>query len=149
LRALVTTEPTWAGGDGTADLRSALQLLATTAVQVATPAGTVDLPAPVTAELVAAVREALSNVEKHAGPDARAWVLLEDLGDEIVVSIRDDGPGIPDGRLARAEAEGHLGVVKSIKGRMHDLGGTAVVDSAEGRGTEWELRMPSTTRDGR
>ncbi|MEV0067288.1 DUF5931 domain-containing protein [Amycolatopsis sp. NPDC050768] len=145
LRALVTTEPSWAvASNGTADLRSALQLLATPSVQVATPAGTVDLPAHVTSELVAVTREALSNVEKHAGPDARAWVLLEELAGEVVVSIRDDGPGIPEGRLARAEADGHLGVVESIRGRVRDLGGTAALDSAPGRGTEWEVRVPNT-----
>ncbi|WP_326567334.1 DUF5931 domain-containing protein [Amycolatopsis rhabdoformis] len=149
LRALVTTEPSWAASNGTADLRSALQLLATPTVQVATPAGTVDLPAHVTSELVAVTREALSNVEKHAGPDARAWVLLEDLGHEVVVSVRDDGPGIPEGRLARAEADGHLGVVESIRGRVRDLGGTATLDSAPGRGTEWEVRVPHTTEPNR
>ncbi|GAA3534580.1 DUF5931 domain-containing protein [Amycolatopsis ultiminotia] len=142
LRALVSTEPGGAGDGGTADLRSALQLLATTSVQVSAPASTVDLPAQLTAELVAVTREALSNVEKHAGKGARAWVLLEDLGTEVVVSIRDDGPGIEAGRLARAAAEGRLGVVESIRGRMADLGGTAVLDSAPGRGTEWEVRVP-------
>ncbi|MFD2471405.1 MacS family sensor histidine kinase [Amycolatopsis silviterrae] len=147
LRALVSSEPTRSGD--TADLRSALQLLATTSVQVSTPAGTVDLPAHVTEELVAITREALANVEKHAGPDAHAWVLLEDLGGEVVVSIRDDGPGIEGGRLERAAAEGRLGVVKSIRGRVADLGGTAVLDSAPGRGTEWEVRVPATVRDGR
>ncbi|MBB1156033.1 MULTISPECIES: MacS family sensor histidine kinase [Amycolatopsis] len=147
LRALVSSEPTRSGD--TADLRSALQLLATTSVQVSTPAGTVDLPAHVTEELVAVTREALANVEKHAGPDAHAWVLLEDLGGEVVVSIRDDGPGIEGGRLERAAAEGRLGVVKSIRGRVEDLGGTAVLDSAPGRGTEWEVRVPATMRDGR
>ncbi|OAP27069.1 nitrate/nitrite sensor protein NarQ [Amycolatopsis sp. M39] len=108
-----------------------------------------DLPAHVTEELVAITREALANVEKHAGPDAHAWVLLEDLGGEVVVSIRDDGPGIEGGRLERAAAEGRLGVVKSIRGRVDDLGGTAVLDSAPGRGTEWEVRVPATMRDGR
>ncbi|WP_033291416.1 MacS family sensor histidine kinase [Amycolatopsis jejuensis] len=147
LRALVSSEPTRPGD--TADLRSALQLLATTSVQVSTPAGTVALSAHVTEELVAITREALSNVEKHAGPGAHAWVLLEDLGGEVVVSIRDDGPGIEGGRLERAAAEGRLGVVKSIRGRAADLGGTAVLDSAPGRGTEWEVRVPATTRDGR
>ncbi|WP_116204806.1 MacS family sensor histidine kinase [Amycolatopsis circi] len=147
LRALVSTEPTRSGD--TADLRSALRLLTTTSVQVSTPAGTVDLPAHVTEELVAITREALANVEKHAGPEAHAWVLLEDLGGEVVVSIRDDGPGIEGGRLERAAAEGRLGVVKSIRGRVADLGGTAVLDSAPGRGTEWEVRVPAKVRDGR
>ncbi|HEY3711611.1 MAG TPA: DUF5931 domain-containing protein [Amycolatopsis sp.] len=149
LRALVTTEPTWAsagGGDGFSDLRSALQLLATPSVQVSTPAGTVDLAAHVTEELVAVTREALSNVEKHAGPDAHAWVLLEDLGTEVVVSVRDDGPGIPAGRLERAARLGHLGVVESIRGRVRDLGGTATLETGPGTGTEWEVRVPSATR---
>ncbi|MFE0019965.1 MacS family sensor histidine kinase [Amycolatopsis sp. NPDC059021] len=143
LRALVTTEPVKPSGRGTTDLRSALQLLATPSVQVSTPAGEVELPAHVTDELVAVTREALSNVEKHAGPDAHAWVLLEDLGGEVVVSIRDDGPGIPDGALERAAAQGHLGVVESIRGRVRDLGGSAALDTAPGSGTEWEVRVPT------
>ena len=40
----------------------------------------------------------------HAGDDARAWVLLEDLGDEVAVSVRDEGPGIAEGRLDDAAA---------------------------------------------
>ena len=39
------------------------------------------------------VRACLDNVSDHVGSDARAWVLLEDLGDRVAVSVRDDGPG--------------------------------------------------------
>ncbi|WP_284743478.1 MacS family sensor histidine kinase [Amycolatopsis sp. RTGN1] len=144
LRSLVTTEPLTPNDSGTTSLRAALQLLATSSVQVSTPADDVELPAHVTDELVAVTREALSNVEKHAGAGAQAWVLLEDLGTEVVVSIRDDGPGIPDGVLARAAADGHLGVVESIRGRVRDLGGSATLDTGPGRGTEWEVKVPST-----
>ncbi|MDS0133129.1 MULTISPECIES: MacS family sensor histidine kinase [unclassified Amycolatopsis] len=144
LRSLVTTEPVQLTDSGTMSLRAALQVLATSSVQVSAPADDVELPAHVTGELVAVTREALSNVEKHAGPDAHAWVLLEDLGDEVVVSIRDDGPGIPDGVLEQAAADGHLGVVESIRGRVRDLGGSATLDTGPGRGTEWEVRVPST-----
>ncbi|WP_158879618.1 MacS family sensor histidine kinase [Amycolatopsis anabasis] len=149
LRSLVSTEPARTGANGTADLRAALQLLATSKVQVAAPAGKVELPARTTEELAAVVREALSNVDKHAGPDARAWVLLEDLGDEVVVTVRDDGPGIPAGRLARAEAQGHLGVAKSIRGRVAELGGTITLETSPGAGTEWEVRVPRTGRGAR
>jgi signal transduction histidine kinase len=147
LRSLVTTEPV-PSESGTTSLRAALQLLATSSIQVSTPADDVELPAHVTDELVAVTREALANVEKHAGPGAQAWVLLEDLGAEVVVSIRDDGPGIPDGVLERAAAAGHLGVVESIRGRVRDLGGSAALDTGAGRGTEWEIKVPST-RGGR
>lgn len=146
LRALVSTEPVTADEQGSADLRSALQLLATSKVQVSAPAGEVRLPASAVIELAAAVKEALLNVDKHAGPDARAWVLLEDLGGEVVVSVRDDGPGIPSGRLADAAAQGHMGVAKSIKGRVADLGGTISLDTAPGSGTEWELKVPVRTK---
>ncbi|MEU3272218.1 DUF5931 domain-containing protein [Saccharomonospora sp. NPDC006951] len=141
LRTLVTTGPAGPTGDST-DLRAALQLLATSRVQVSAPAGEVLLPDEVVTELVDVAREALSNVDKHAGPEARAWVLLEDLGSEVVLTIRDDGPGIAAGTLERAEEEGHLGIAKSMRGRIDTLGGTSVLETAPGAGTEWEFRMP-------
>jgi signal transduction histidine kinase len=69
-------------------------------------------------------------------------VLLEDLGDQLVVTVRDEGPGIPPGRLDEAEGQGRLGVAQSIRGRAVDLGGTATVATAPGQGTEWELTFP-------
>lgn len=141
LRSLVAAAPAESTVDGDADLRPALQLLATPRVQVATPATQVMLPATTVAELTAVVREALSNVERHAGPDAKAWVLLEDLGEEVVLSVRDDGPGIPAGRIAVAEAEGRMGIAKSIRGRVAALRGTLELQTGPGEGTEWEVRV--------
>lgn len=144
LRALVSTGPGTPCASGTADLRSALHVLATSRVQVSTPAGEMPMPRHVVTELVAAVREALSNVDKHAGPEAKAWVFAEDLGDAVVVTVRDDGPGIPAGRLAQAAAEGRLGVATSIRDRVAELGGTTTLDTAPGEGTEWEFHVPRT-----
>jgi signal transduction histidine kinase len=56
-------------------------------------------------------------------------------------SVRDEGPGIPDGRLAAAEAEGRLGVARSMRGRVQDLGGTITCDTGPGRGTEWIIEL--------
>lgn len=148
LRALVASAPIIGGERGEADLRARLQVLATPKVVVSTPAGPAALPAHVVDEVMAVVSEALSNVELHAGPDARAWVLLEDLGEEVVVSVRDDGPGIEDGRLERAVDEGRLGVAQSIRGRVAALGGTITLETASGAGTEWEIRIPRTGRNG-
>lgn len=141
LRTLVAASPEETTESGEADLRPALQLLITPKVHVATPATHVMLPARTVIELVSVVREALSNVEKHAGPDARAWVLLEDLGEEVVLSVRDDGPGIPEGRLASAEAEGRMGIAKSIRGRVEALRGTLELQTGPGEGAEWEVRV--------
>jgi signal transduction histidine kinase len=110
-------------------------------VSVAAPAEPVLLPARVVGELVAAAGACLDNVTRHVGADAPAWVLLEALPDLVVLSVRDEGPGIPAGRLERAEADGRLGVAESIRGRIADLGGEAVLATGS-FGTEWELRVP-------
>jgi signal transduction histidine kinase len=129
-----------------ADLGALMRRFESDRVSVSLPATPVLLDAQPAAEIVAAAENALINVERHAGPDAHAFVLLEDLGDAVVVSIRDDGPGIPPGRLAQAEAQGRVGVSKSIVGRMRALGGEAVLTTSEGGGTEWELRVPRALR---
>jgi signal transduction histidine kinase len=141
LRALVAAAPAESTTGGEVDLRAGLQILATPAVQVSVPATQVMLCSETAGELLAVVRQALSNVERHAGPGARAWVLLEDLGSAVVVSVRDDGPGIAEGRLADAAAEGRLGVAQSMRGRVAALGGTLVLETGPDEGTEWEIRI--------
>lgn len=125
-----------------ADLVAILRKRATDRVSTSLPAGPVVLDAAVAAEVDAAVANALDNVVAHAGVDARAFVLLEDLGDSVVISVRDDGVGIAPGRLAEAADQGHVGVSKSIVGRMDWLGGSARLNTGPGRGTEWELTIP-------
>ncbi|MGZ0152675.1 MacS family sensor histidine kinase [Kribbella sp. WER1] len=141
LRTLMSSRAAVASDGGRVDLCGLLLPLATTRVDVVVPAGQVLLPAATAAELVAAVKEALSNVSKHAGPAAHAWVVVEELGDEVLVSIRDDGIGTTPARLDQARADGHLGVSQSIRGRITDLGGTVTVRTAPGEGTEWELKL--------
>ena len=128
--------------DGPVDLRSLLAPYAAAKVSFAEPGAPVPLPAPAAKELAAAVGAALDNVRRHAGADARAWILVEDELGEVVVTVRDDGPGIPEGRLAQAEGEGRLGVALSIRGRLRDLGGSAELVSIPGQGTEVELKVP-------
>lgn len=143
LRMLVSEQGQPSEVDTTrVDLRSPLRLQGSITVSVSAPPHPVLLNKSVAEEISAVVTTALSNVELHAGDGARAYVLLEDVGDEIIVSIRDDGRGIAPGRLAAAEAEGRMGVSKSILGRVAAIGGTAVLDTDVGAGTEWEIRVP-------
>lgn len=132
------------GDAGVVDVAGLLRAHAGEGVTVAAPASEVLLPERAARELDAAVRAALDNVGRHAGPGARAWILLEVDGGEVVVTIRDNGPGIPPGRLARAREEGRLGVASSIVGRLSDLGGHARVDEGSGTGARLELRLPGT-----
>lgn len=129
-----------------ADLRPLLAPFAGPDISVAEPGAPVLLPPEVAAELAAAVGAAVDNVRVHArGPEgqpAQAWILVEDETDAVVVTVRDDGPGVPAGRLAAAEAEGRMGVALSIRGRLQELGGTAELTSVPGQGMEVELSVP-------
>jgi signal transduction histidine kinase len=111
-------------------------------VTVSVPAQSVLLQKVTAEELAAAVRAALANVRRRCGERARAWVLVEDEPGMVMVTVRDDGPGIPAGRLADAAAAGRLGVSHSIQGRVRELGGSAEIRSVPGEGTEIELRVP-------
>ncbi|WP_433209047.1 MacS family sensor histidine kinase [Dactylosporangium sp. CS-047395] len=124
------------------DLRALLTALSSPTVEIAAPADPALLPAQTSQELAAAVQAALDNVSRHAGPTARAWVLLEDEGDAVRVTVRDDGVGFAPERLAEAEDAGRLGVAQSIRGRVADLGGTTEISSQPGRGTEVEFHVP-------
>ncbi|UPW11896.1 DUF5931 domain-containing protein [Gordonia terrae] len=146
LRRLIsdTDDPVASDPDAqrSVDLAAALRVFGDGRVSVSAPADPVMIPAHRGAEIRAAVVNALDNVVNHAGPGARAYILVEDLGSDVVVSVRDDGIGIPDGRLAEAVAQGRVGVSKSIVGRIESLGGTARLDTETGAGTEWEFTVP-------
>jgi signal transduction histidine kinase len=126
---------------GQVDLRLVLGRFSETSVHVIPPAEPVLMAGRVTEELAAAVGAALDNVRRHAGVEAQAWVLIEDKGKDVTVTIRDNGVGMPAGRLVEAAVNGRMGMATSIRGRMADLGGTATIDSRPGAGTCLELTV--------
>lgn len=142
LRRLVSSADAEPRTGALTDVGAVLRRRASDRVSVSVPAEAVLLDAGVADELCAAAANALDNVATHAGAEARAYVLLEDLGDSVTVSIRDDGVGIAEGRLEEAVTEGRVGVAKSIVGRMNWLGGSAKLSTGPECGTEWELTVP-------
>ncbi len=146
-RWLACTDIDRDGDAQTIDLRSLLSCRESDLVSVSVPATPVPLGRGMATELDAAVGNVLDNVRAHAGPGAHAFVLVEDLGHSVLVSVRDDGVGIAAGRLEEAARQGRLGIAKSIVGRLTSLGGSAELHTAPGEGTEWELCVPR--RDGR
>lgn len=146
LRALVSLESLPSAPEGTADLCTALRELAAPRVTPALPATRIRLASADCAEITAAVRAALDNVVRHTGPDTHAWILAEEAESDIVVTVRDDGPGIGSGRLEQAEREGRLGIAQSIRKRIEHLGGSVTITAPPGQGTEIEIRVPARGR---
>jgi signal transduction histidine kinase len=88
--------------------------------------------------LAAAVGEALTNAGKHGGAE-RVTVFAEpsDNGDGVMCSVHDDGRGFDP----VVQREG-VGLSRSIRGRMLDIGGRAEIESSPGVGTEVRLWLP-------
>ena len=82
--------------------------------------------------------EAIRNAMRHSGGSlVSVEIAFEPSAFRLVV--RDDGVGIPDGRLANAEQAGHYGVV-GMRERAQRLGGDLRVESDGG--TRIELTIP-------
>jgi signal transduction histidine kinase len=92
---------------------------------------------PHLAALVAAAREAMVNAAKHAHVQ-EVSVYAEIEGGTASVFVRDRGVGFDQ----TAVGADRRGLAQSIRGRMERHGGTAVVKSTPGSGTEVELTMP-------
>jgi signal transduction histidine kinase len=109
-------------------------------------------PARVITAVLAAAREALSNVAAHAGT-GEAWVtvrLTAALEGEtgvpyrLQVIVRDRGTGFD---LARVDLA-RLGLRRSIAERIADCGGHASIWSQPGQGTAVSLCWPASGRPG-
>jgi signal transduction histidine kinase len=90
--------------------------------------------------LLAATREALVNVGKHAAVD-QASLYAEVDEDRVSVFVRDRGVGFDPALVA---TDRH-GLRNSIRGRLERVGGGCAVVSDLGQGTEIELWVPAHT----
>ncbi|HEX2180262.1 MAG TPA: PspC domain-containing protein [Actinomycetota bacterium] len=89
--------------------------------------------------IVDACREATVNAAKHSGAD-QISVYMEVEPDAINTFIRDDGAGFEPA----AVAPDRRGIAESIKGRMERSGGSAIITTEPGGGTEVQLTMART-----
>lgn len=102
------------------------------------------LPSAVAETLAAAAHEAVVNVERHARA-RHCTISLESFGgDGGRVVVRDDGCGFDPARAP----ERRLGLQRSVRERLDDIGGQAVITSAPGAGTIVELTWPRPRRGG-
>jgi signal transduction histidine kinase len=100
------------------------------------------VPDDVAGHLLGALREALSNVARHAGA-TKVEVSL-DAGDEVSLVVADDGSGL--------RGAGRRSGLANLEDRAIQLGGSMQLESAPGRGTTLSWRVPlvpaATAADG-
>ncbi|MGN6331544.1 MAG: GAF domain-containing protein [Motilibacteraceae bacterium] len=90
------------------------------------------VPERVRPHLVAVLREALTNVARHAKADTAS--VLVAVGDDIRVVVEDDGCGM--GVTVRRSG------LRNLRERAESLGGVLEVSPADERGTRLEWRVP-------
>lgn len=129
-------------GGGSTDLVNVLSGVVTGDTEIVPPGQPVEVGHDQAEAINAAVLAALDNVARHAGDGAKSWVVIEDMGTEIIVTVRDDGVGMDMSRVAEAAGQGRMGLSLSITKRMQDIGARVDVWSAPGMGVEIELTVP-------
>jgi len=85
--------------------------------------------------LVAAVREALHNVEKHARASAVVVTVASRPAGGVLVAVTDDGDGLPPGYVPG------LGLTSSSDAAAR-MGGAVRVTSPPEGGTTWRIELP-------
>ena len=88
--------------------------------------------------LLLAVREATVNAAKHAQAELVS-VFIEVEPSTITAFVRDKGIGFSSDEIS----DDRRGIAMSIRDRIERVGGRAVLESAPGAGTEWELVVPT------
>ncbi|WP_405583716.1 sensor histidine kinase [Streptomyces sp. NBC_01190] len=142
-----------AGLDGSSLADAVRRLAARHAEQTGAPAvvevtGTVrGLPAAVEVVALRTCQEALANVRRHAGSGAAATLRLHYAPDALALSVQDDGRGFSlaapvglGGAPAASPSSGYG--LPGLRARAAELGGTADVAGAPGRGTTVSVTLP-------
>ncbi len=97
--------------------------------------------APVADEIAQIVREALANAVRHAQAD-RLVVAIRSSADRLVITVTDDGIGIPRDIRETGHRPGHYGLI-GMRERATAMGGTLAIQSDIGSGTEIRVTVPA------
>lgn len=87
--------------------------------------------------VLAAIREALANVARHAEASS-VRVVVEATDDDLEVTIADDGVGLDPATADRTSGNG----LRNLRERADRLGGSLTVERPAGGGTELRWRVP-------
>ena len=100
------------------------------------------------------VENLLMNAARHTPPTSHVWVRVEPRGEDVLIVVEDDGPGIPEehresvflpfehGPMTSVHNPG-VGVGLSLVARFAELhGGRAWVEEREGGGASFRVSIP-------
>jgi PAS domain S-box-containing protein len=97
---------------------------------------------PVKVLLYRSIRELLINIAKHAEAEV-AEVALKRIGDQLRITVRDDGRGFAITEDGKSKGFGLF----SIRERLYHIGGRLEMESAKGHGTTITLIVPFSIED--
>jgi signal transduction histidine kinase len=101
----------------------------------------------------------ITNAFKYCPPGSRVWVRVESSGDDVVIVVEDEGPGIADSdrtvifdafkRVNEGTSSGTgIGLLLVSKfAEMH--GGRAWVEERPGGGASFKVSLPTTDEEAR
>jgi len=102
------------------------------------------LPAEYAAVLYRTAKEALANVSRHADAE-QVWVDVSCVkhgdDDAVLLTVADDGVGLPDPLVAEASGNGHLGL-RLVRERIEDLDGEVRLEGRADGGTVLSALVP-------
>lgn len=96
-----------------------------------------DLDEQVATALFRIVQEALTNVARHSGAN-HVVIRLQELGDNMLLIVQDNGRGLPSAQDAHKKTYGLLGMRERVK----MLGGTLDLFNEKGAGARIEACVP-------
>ncbi|PIM72804.1 two-component sensor histidine kinase [Streptomyces sp. JV178] len=105
------------------------------------------LPAAVDLAAYRVIQEALTNVQKHAGTQAKAEVSVVRVGPNVEITVLDDGARNPGGPDSGGAGGGH-GLL-GMRERVTALGGTLTTGPRYGGGFRVHAILPLTSRTAR
>ena len=105
--------------------------------------GELDLPDPHATTVFRTLQECLTNAAKHSKATQVEVALERDAG-EVILTVSDNGSGFVPEAARKPGSFGQIG----LRERAYHLGGTVTFDSAPGRGTRVELRIPEPEAQG-
>ena len=83
-------------------------------------------------------QETLTNIAKHAGA-SRVDVSLEDDGNQVLLTVTDDGRGIEPRDMHKSGSYG----IRGMRERASFLGGIMDISGASGAGTQVRVCLPA------